>query len=75
MKVKQGKTKTRLIHDLRRSGTNSQVRMQERLVLPRMSDCLEDTLDLMDTMDPIIPMDTMDSIIPMDAMGAWTISH
>ena len=38
VKVKDGKTKTRLIVDMRRSGINGQVALFERIVLPRVSD-------------------------------------
>ena len=38
-----------LIHDLRRSAVNARIHLQERLVLPRMSDVISATLDLMET--------------------------
>ena len=45
-KVKDGAQKLRLIHDLRRSGVNRQVRKLERLVLARLTDLREDTLEM-----------------------------
>ena len=46
---KDGKQKVRLIHDLRRSAANARNHLQERLVLPRLSDVISATLDLMET--------------------------
>ena len=46
---KDGKQKVRLIHDLRRSAVNARIHLQERLVLPRLSDIISATLDLMET--------------------------
>ena len=46
-KVKGGRTKIRLIHDLKRSGVNKRVRVAERLVLPRIADACTDALDLL----------------------------
>ena len=43
-KWKDQKQKLRLIHDLRRSGVNQQVTMHERIILPRISDYIEDVL-------------------------------
>ena len=45
-KVKDGAQKLRLIHDLRRSGVNRQVRKPERLVLARLTDLREDILEM-----------------------------
>ena len=45
--TKQDKKKVRLIHDLRRSLVNSEVVIKERLVLPRLSDLIDDTIDMM----------------------------
>ena len=42
---KDGKQKVRLTHDLRRSAVNARVFLQERLVLPRVSDIISATLD------------------------------
>ena len=42
-----GKVKVRLIHDLRRSGTNQLIKTHERLVLPRLQDVIDCTLDLL----------------------------
>ena len=42
--MKDGQEKLRLIHDLRRSGVNKMVVMNERVVLPRVSDFVEDAL-------------------------------
>ena len=39
-------TKMRLIHDLRRNGTNARVTFQERLVLPRLKDLVAGIMDL-----------------------------
>lgn len=47
-----GTLKTRLIHDLRRNGVNGQVRVQERLVLPRLRDVVGDALDLLEGVPP-----------------------
>ncbi len=46
-KVKQQLVKIRLIHDLRRSGVNAKVVMNERIVLPRLMDVVTDLLKLM----------------------------
>ena len=45
--VKDGHKKVRVIHDLRRSLVNAKIRIAERLVLPRMSDVIDDCVDLM----------------------------
>ena len=45
---KDGKQKVRLIHDLRGSAVNAKIHLQERLVLPRLSDVIIATLDLME---------------------------
>ena len=45
VKTKGDSVKVRLIHDLRRNGTNSLVRFRERLVLPRLCDVTASTLD------------------------------
>ena len=45
--TKNGKKKVRLIHDLRRSLVNTEVVIKERLVLPRLSDLIDDTTDMM----------------------------
>ena len=42
VKEKGDKVKVRLVHDLRRSGINSKITLSERVVLPRISDVLED---------------------------------
>ena len=53
--------KVRLIHDLRRSGVNSKVRVQERLVLPRIGDALTDILELLEAFPGLeIEMETAD---------------
>ena len=45
LKEKQdGSVKARLVHDLRRSDVNKHIRYQERLVLPRIQDALEDVM-------------------------------
>eukprot|EP00971_Amphidinium_carterae_P329908 6462686-Amphidinium_carterae.2 len=46
VKNKSGRVKTRLVHDLRRSGVNATLKVPERVVLPRLADVLEATLDL-----------------------------
>ncbi|CAK0818274.1 unnamed protein product, partial [Prorocentrum cordatum] len=43
--AKAGARKCRLIHDLRRSRVNSKILLRERLVLPRLHDVIQDTLD------------------------------
>ena len=45
---KDGKQKVRLIHDLRRSAVNAKIILRERLVLPRLCDVVQATLDLME---------------------------
>ena len=39
--------KVRLIHDMRRNGTNAKVQLEERLVLPRHKDIVEGVMKLM----------------------------
>lgn len=52
-KVKlDGTVKGRLVHDLRRSGVNEHIEFEERLVLPRLKDALEDVLRLLEVKDP-----------------------
>ncbi len=43
-----GTTKARLIIDLLRSGVNGEVKLPERVVLPRLSDLVDSMLDLME---------------------------
>ena len=45
----RGKRKVRLVHDLRRSHINSHISYQERLVLPRLCDAIEDILNMLET--------------------------
>ena len=45
---RDGSLKLRIVNDFRRSGINAFSKMRERLVLPRMIDLIEDTLDLME---------------------------
>ena len=45
---KDGAQKVRLIHDLRRSAVNAKIILRERLVLPRLCDVVQATLDLME---------------------------
>ena len=45
---KDGVQKVRLIHDLRRSAVNAKILLRERLVLPRLCDVVQSTLDLME---------------------------
>ena len=40
--------KVRLIHDMRRNGTNSKVTFKERLVLPRVKDIIEGVMELLE---------------------------
>ena len=40
-------TKVRLIHDLRRNGTNARVTFRERLVLPRVKDLISGIMELL----------------------------
>ena len=51
-KEKQGQLKLRLIHDLRRSGVNDKVVIQERVVLPRLEDAIKDALELIQAVGP-----------------------
>ena len=48
---KEGK-KVRLVHDLRRSGVNENIKCSERLVLPRLKDAVDDALDLFEGLAP-----------------------
>ena len=50
-KLKDGKTKYRLVHDLRRSGVNSKVTTHERVILPRANDAKDDILGLADSVE------------------------
>ena len=43
--------KVRLIHDMRRNGTNSKVSFQERLVLPRVKDIVGGVMELLEDKD------------------------
>ena len=47
-----GSKKGRLVHDLRRSDVNSHIVFEERLVLPRLRDAVEDVLSLMESSSP-----------------------
>lgn len=47
-----GTVKGRLVHDLRRSMVNNHIELQERLVLPRLKDAMEDVLHLLETRLP-----------------------
>ena len=40
--------KVRLIHDMRRNGTNSKVTFEERIVLPRVKDIIEGVMELLE---------------------------
>ena len=51
-KIRAGVEKLRLIHDLRRSGVNQRVKCKERLVLPRISDLMQDILDVIELAGP-----------------------
>ena len=51
-KEKQGQPKLRLIHDLRRSGVNAKVVIQERVVLPRLEDAIKNALELIQSVGP-----------------------
>ena len=44
-----GKRKVRLVHDLRRSQINSHIAYEERLVLPRLNDAVEDVMYMLET--------------------------
>eukprot|EP00971_Amphidinium_carterae_P194681 3863413-Amphidinium_carterae.1 len=44
-----GKVKVRLITDMLRNGTNGLIKVQERLVLPRLSDAAASIVDLLET--------------------------
>ena len=46
-KEKQGRRKIRLVHDLRRSGVNSRIKVRERVVLPRLTGVVDDARELM----------------------------
>ena len=52
VKVKAGVQKIRLVHDLRRSFVNQHILMSERIVLPRMSDVVEDISVLLESLQP-----------------------
>ena len=47
-KTQGDRLKLRLIHDLRRSGVNGKVQVQERVVLPRLQDVRDDILELIE---------------------------
>ena len=44
-----GSYKYRLVHDLRRSGVNSKIKVLERLVLPRLEDAIDDAVSLFES--------------------------
>ncbi|CAE7359038.1 icd [Symbiodinium natans] len=44
-----GGYKYRLVHDLRRNGVNSKIQVQERLILPRLKDAIEDAVSLFES--------------------------
>ena len=46
-KLKNGKHKVRLVHDLRRSSVNAQIRVGEKVVLPRLLNVVNDSLTLL----------------------------
>ena len=46
-KLKGGRRKIRLIHDLRRSGVNARIKTSERVVLPKLTDVVEAAMSLM----------------------------
>jgi hypothetical protein len=52
LSLKDGKRKVRLIHDLKRSLVNTKVTICERLVLPGLTDLVNDVLDLLDHLKP-----------------------
>ena len=58
-KQKDDKLKVRLIHDLKRSGANQLVRTSERIVLPRISDVIDDALDIADGLQPDEDLEAM----------------
>ena len=47
-KWKEDRQKLRPIHDLRRSGVNQRVQIKERVILPRISDLIEDVLSVIE---------------------------
>ena len=47
VKETNGRKKVRLIHDLRRNGTNGLIRIRERLVLPRLRDVIDEAVEVM----------------------------
>ena len=44
--------KVRLIYDFKRSGPNHLVQTTERIVLPRISDVIDDALEIADGLQP-----------------------
>ena len=46
-KMKHGRRKIRLVHDLRRFGVNSCIKVRERVALPRLTDVVNNAHDLM----------------------------
>ena len=52
VKESAGKVKCRLVHDLSRSGVNQQVKVPERVVLPRAMDILDSAARLMEKAGP-----------------------
>ena len=63
VKVKaDGSTKTRFVADMRRSGVNGLAKADERIILPRGSDLIRDTLDIMEVSGPEIEYFSADII-------------
>ena len=52
VKMKKEGKKVRLVHDLRRSGINETIKVEERLVLPRLRDVIEDAMTLYEACSP-----------------------
>ena len=52
VKQKRDGKKVRLVHDLRRSGVNATIKFEERLVLPRLRDVMEDSMILFENLQP-----------------------
>ena len=51
-KLKGEKLKVRLIHDLKRSGANQLVQTTERIILPRITDVVNDALEIGEDLQP-----------------------
>ena len=69
-KTKQdGTVKLRLIVDMRRSRLNAHVRLEERIVLPRLSDAVHDAMAMLQQSDSAVDMLAVDFADAFQTMG------